>query len=115
MNRLRSTSIIFNSPLFPHTVGVQLFGKPRGYSPIPYTRTFQLFSEESNKKHPFPCPTTYRTALLHYVDIASRAKGNVVQELIQYAQDPKEKEFLEQLTSNSEEGKVSKLSLGECE
>ena len=65
------------------------------------------FSEESNKKNPFPCPTTYRTALLHYVDIASRAKGNVVLEFIEYAQDPEEKEFLEKITSNSEEGKVS--------
>lgn len=61
--------------------------------------------EESNKKHPFPCPTTYRTALLHYVDIASRAKGNVLLELIEHAQDPKDKEFLERLTNNDEEGK----------
>ena len=66
-----------------------------------------LFSEESNKKHPFPCPTTYRTALLHYVDIASKAKGNVLQGLIEYAHDSKEKEFLEKLTKNDDEGKVS--------
>ena len=65
-----------------------------------------LFSEESNKKHPFPCPTTYRTALLHYVDITSKAKGNVLQGLIEYARDSKEKEFLEKLTKNDDEGKV---------
>ena len=62
--------------------------------------------EESNKKNPFPCPTTYRTALLHYVDISGRAKGNILQGLIEYAQDPKDKEFLEKLTKNDEEGKV---------
>ncbi len=65
-----------------------------------------FLSEESNKKHPFPCPTTYRTALLHYVDITSKAKGNILQGLIEYAQDSKEKEFLEKITKNDDEGKV---------
>lgn len=27
--------------------------------------------EESNKKHPFPCPTSYRTALTYYLDITN--------------------------------------------
>jgi NADPH-ferrihemoprotein reductase len=65
-----------------------------------------LFLEESNKKNPFPCPTTYRTALLHYVDITSKAKGNLLQGLIEYAKDTKDKEFLEKLTKNNDDGKV---------
>jgi hypothetical protein len=40
------------------------------------------------------------------VDITSRAKGNILQSLIEYAQDSKEKEFLEKLTKNDDEGKV---------
>ena len=27
--------------------------------------------EECNKRHPFPCPTTYGTALAHYVDVVA--------------------------------------------
>ena len=27
--------------------------------------------EDSSKKHPFPCPTTYRTALSYYVEITA--------------------------------------------
>ena len=65
-----------------------------------------VFLEESNKKNPFPCPTTYRTALLHYVDITSKAKGNLLQGLIEYAKDTKDKEFLEKLTKNNDDGKV---------
>lgn len=26
---------------------------------------------DSSKKHPFPCPTTYRTALTHYLEITA--------------------------------------------
>ncbi|XP_046840144.1 NADPH--cytochrome P450 reductase-like [Xenia sp. Carnegie-2017] len=61
--------------------------------------------EESNKKNPFPCPTTYRTALLYYVDITSKVKSNLLHGLIEYAQDSKDKEFLEKITKNDDEGK----------
>ncbi|OWK11381.1 POR [Cervus elaphus hippelaphus] len=32
--------------------------------------------EESNKKHPFPCPTSYRTALTYYLDITNPPRTN---------------------------------------
>lgn len=41
--------------------------------------------EDSSKKYPFPCPTTYRTALMHYVDIHGQPRANLLAELIQYA------------------------------
>ncbi|KAG7278949.1 hypothetical protein CRUP_036600 [Coryphaenoides rupestris] len=34
--------------------------------------------EESNKKHPFPCPTSYRTALTHYLDITHPPRTNAL-------------------------------------
>ena len=40
--------------------------------------------EDSSKKFPFPCPTTFRTALTHYVDIHSPPRVNLLNELIQY-------------------------------
>ena len=64
-------------------------------------------ADQASKKHPFPCPTTYRTALSHYVDITSCPRTNVLRELAEYASNPKEKEFLLRITSTTEEGKVT--------
>ena len=60
----------------------------------------------ASKKNPFPCPTSYHTALRHYVDIASTPRTHVLKELIEYAQDEKDREFLKNLTAPTEEGKV---------
>ncbi|XP_063810046.1 NADPH--cytochrome P450 reductase isoform X2 [Pseudophryne corroboree] len=62
--------------------------------------------EESNKKHPFPCPTTYRTALTYYLDVTNPPRTNVLYELAQYATDPKEQETLRKMASSSPEGKA---------
>uniref|UniRef100_UPI00358E90BB NADPH--cytochrome P450 reductase n=1 Tax=Myxine glutinosa TaxID=7769 RepID=UPI00358E90BB len=66
--------------------------------------------EESSKKHPFPCPTTYRTAFLHYLDITHPPRTNVLYELAQYAEEPHEQEFLRKMASSSSEGKHQYLS-----
>lgn len=72
-------------------------------------------SDESNKKHPFPCPTTYRTALTHYLDITHPPRTNVLYELAQYASDPKDQENMRKMASSSPEGKVSEVSwLRQC-
>lgn len=63
-------------------------------------------TEESNKKHPFPCPTTYRTALTHYLDITNPPRTNVLYELAQYASDVKDQENMRKMASSSPEGKV---------
>lgn len=74
---------------------------------IPSLNFFSLFpAEDASKKNPFPCPTTYRTALLYYVDITSTVKTHVLRELAEYAKDPKEKEFLTQISDSTEEAKV---------
>uniref|UniRef100_A0A3P8WTS6 NADPH--cytochrome P450 reductase n=2 Tax=Cynoglossus semilaevis TaxID=244447 RepID=A0A3P8WTS6_CYNSE len=62
--------------------------------------------DESNKKHPFPCPSTYRTALTHYLDITHPPRTNVLYELAQYASDPKDQEHLRKMASSSPEGKA---------
>ncbi|XP_015749750.1 PREDICTED: NADPH--cytochrome P450 reductase-like [Acropora digitifera] len=61
--------------------------------------------EDSPKKNPFPCPTTYRTALLHYVDIASTVKTHVLRELAEYATDAEDRQFLLNITDSTEEAK----------
>ena len=66
-----------------------------------------LSTETASKKHPFPCPTSYRTALLFYVDITSPPRTNVLRELAEFASDPNDRDFLLRITSPTEEGKVS--------
>ncbi|XP_044733149.1 NADPH--cytochrome P450 reductase isoform X2 [Chrysoperla carnea] len=62
--------------------------------------------EESSKKHPFPCPCSYRTALTHYLDITMNPRTHVLKELSEYATDPAEKERLKLMASISPEGKA---------
>ncbi|XP_034946237.1 NADPH--cytochrome P450 reductase isoform X3 [Chelonus insularis] len=62
--------------------------------------------EESTKKHPFPCPCTYRTALTHYLDITSNPRTHVLKELAEYCSDPADKEKLKLMASTSAEGKA---------
>lgn len=66
--------------------------------------------EESNKKHPFPCPTSYRTALTYYLDITNPPRTNVLYELAQYATDTSEQERLRKMASSAAEGKALYLS-----
>eukprot|EP00118_Oscarella_pearsei_P026195 m.309582 g.309582 ORF g.309582 m.309582 type:complete len:671 (+) comp47001_c0_seq1:375-2387(+) len=71
----------------------------------------QVFSlinvdEEANKKHPFPCPCSFRTALRHYVDVTSTPHTHVLKELSEYASDPNDKQFLVDITSPTDEGKA---------
>lgn len=66
--------------------------------------------EESNKKHPFPCPTSYRTALTYYLDITNPPRTNVLYELAQYATDAGEQERLRKMASSAAEGKVGAVA-----
>ncbi|XP_072047913.1 NADPH--cytochrome P450 reductase-like [Amphiura filiformis] len=61
--------------------------------------------EEASKKHPFPCPCTYRTAFSHYIDITAPPRTNVLKDISDYAEDPKDKEFLLRISSPTPEGK----------
>ncbi|CAL7941894.1 unnamed protein product [Xylocopa violacea] len=63
--------------------------------------------EESTKKHPFPCPTSYRTALTHYLDITSNPRTHILKELAEYCSDPNDKEKLKLMTSTTAEGKAA--------
>lgn len=68
--------------------------------------TLKNLDEDSTKKHPFPCPCSYRTALLHYVDITSLPRTHVLKEISEYATDEEEKQKLKLMGSSSEEGKA---------
>lgn len=61
---------------------------------------------ESSKKHPFPCPTTYRTALTHYLEITALPRTHILKELVEYCSDEADKEFLKLISSTSVEGKA---------
>lgn len=44
---------------------------------------------ESSKKNPFPCPTTYRTALTHYLEITAIPRTHILKELAEYCSEDK--------------------------
>jgi NADPH-ferrihemoprotein reductase len=60
--------------------------------------------EESSKRHPFPCPCSYRVALTHYVDICAPIKSHVLKAISEYTTDESEKARLALLSTASEEG-----------
>ena len=66
----------------------------------------RLAANSPSLKHPFPCPTSYRTALTYYLDITNPPRTNVLYELAQYASEPAEQEQLRKMASSSGEGKV---------
>ncbi|XP_055327531.1 NADPH--cytochrome P450 reductase-like [Paramacrobiotus metropolitanus] len=68
--------------------------------------TLVNLDEDSSKKHPFPCPCSYRTAFTYYIDITTPVRTNVLKELSDYAADPEHKEFLKLMSSRSDEGKA---------
>ncbi|QQP55634.1 NADPH--cytochrome P450 reductase [Caligus rogercresseyi] len=59
--------------------------------------------DDAIKKQPFPCPTTYRTALSYYVDIMAFPRTHVLKEISDYASDPEEKAKILKMVSR--EGK----------
>lgn len=61
--------------------------------------------EDSSKKHPFPCPCSYRTALLYYVDISHTPRTHILKELAEHASDAEHKRLLKLMSSPTEEGK----------
>ncbi|XP_033117022.1 NADPH--cytochrome P450 reductase-like [Anneissia japonica] len=61
--------------------------------------------EDASKKHPFPCPCTYRTALSFYLDITNCPRTNVLKDISEYCSDEKDKEFLLKMSSATPEGK----------
>lgn len=67
--------------------------------------TMTNVDEDASKKYPFPCPTTYRTALSHYLDITSPLRTNVLKDLAEYAKDEEEKKKLLLMGSSTPEGK----------
>ncbi|ETN60137.1 nadph cytochrome P450 [Anopheles darlingi] len=61
---------------------------------------------DSSKKHPFPCPTTYRTALTHYLEITALPRTHILKELAEYCSETKDKEFLRFISSTAVDGKA---------
>ncbi|CAH0720869.1 unnamed protein product, partial [Brenthis ino] len=61
--------------------------------------------QESTKKHPFPCPTSYRTALSHYLEITTLPRTHILRELVEYCSDEEDKNKLLLMATNSKEGK----------
>nr|UYI00189.1 NADPH-cytochrome P450 reductase [Panonychus citri]UYI00190.1 NADPH-cytochrome P450 reductase [Panonychus citri] len=68
--------------------------------------TLKNVDEDSSKKHPFPCPCSYRTALTHYMDITQTPRTHVLKELADYATSEEDKAMLKKMSSSTDEGKA---------
>ena len=64
--------------------------------------TMRATDEDATRKNPFPCPTTYRTALTYYVDITAIPRTHVLKELAQYTSNNKEKDMLEKMSGTTQ-------------
>ncbi|XP_050667174.1 NADPH--cytochrome P450 reductase isoform X2 [Leptidea sinapis] len=62
--------------------------------------------QESTKKHPFPCPTSYRTALSHYLEITALPRTHILRELVEYCSNEEDKNKLLLMATSSPEGKA---------
>ena len=69
-----------------------------------------VFVEDAQKKNPFPCPCSYRTALTYYLDLTSLPNTQILKDLAQYATDEDEKALLTLMGSYSDEGRVNKTT-----
>ncbi|XP_054155294.1 NADPH--cytochrome P450 reductase-like [Oppia nitens] len=67
--------------------------------------TLENMGYDSFKRHPFPCPTSYRTALQYYIDITSIPKINILKELSRFTDDDQHKCYLKKISSVTDEGK----------
>ena len=62
---------------------------------------------DASKKHPFPCPCSYRTALLHYADITSTVKRHVLSQLVAHTVEGSEdRTKLELMSGSTSQGKA---------
>ena len=67
--------------------------------------TMRATDEDATRKNPFPCPTTYRTALSYYVDVTAFPRTHVLKELSDYTSEENEKAKLLLMSGTSQAGK----------
>ena len=84
-----------NDPEEVKKLGVRL-----GIPDLDQVFTMTALDPTSAKKHPFPCPTTYRSALTFYLDIMSIPRTHILKAMIEYAEDEKDRARLTHLTSS---------------
>ena len=69
-----------------------------GITNIDAVFTMTALDASSAKKYPFPCPTTYRTALTYYMDIMSVPRTHILKAMVEYATSDADKKRLLHLT-----------------
>ena len=69
-------------------------------SPLALMHSLTLPVETAKKRFPFPCPTTFGTALRCYVDIAGKPSPYLLRELVPFTTDEADKAFLQKLIAD---------------
>ncbi|KAG9508585.1 hypothetical protein GZH46_02914, partial [Fragariocoptes setiger] len=60
----------------------------------------------SSRRTPFPCPCSYRTALTYYVDITGSIRMHTLRDLIPFAGNDEDRDFLNVLSTPDDIGKA---------
>jgi NADPH-ferrihemoprotein reductase len=78
--------------------------------------TLKALDEDATRRNPFPCPTTYRTALRYYIDITAFPRTHILKELSEYTTEESEKAKLLLMSGTSQEGKnaYAEWIVGSC-
>lgn len=82
--------------IFPQNdpLEVERFGRLLQLPSLDDIFTMTTIDESAAKKHPFPCPCSFRTALTYYIDIRSPPRTNIIKFLADYANNLAEKNTL---------------------
>ncbi|KAI3387511.1 hypothetical protein SNEBB_003083 [Seison nebaliae] len=73
--------------------------------------TMDSTEASSTKKHPFPCPSSFRTLFTHYLDITTPLKQSTISELQSYGIDENDKLLLKELCDRKNRSKYNKFIL----
>ncbi|XP_065180255.1 NADPH--cytochrome P450 reductase-like isoform X2 [Sycon ciliatum] len=61
----------------------------------------------ASKVNPFPCPSSYRTILSHYVDICALPRTNFLESMIEYCTEDSDKQELLRVTASGDAGRAA--------
>ncbi|KNE66785.1 hypothetical protein AMAG_19512 [Allomyces macrogynus ATCC 38327] len=82
-------------------VEVDLLAKALGLSDrLDHVFSLTATDPAARKKHPFPCPTTYRAAFTHYLDIAVPPKPHILQAWLPHIKDAATRAIYARLASD---------------
>jgi len=93
---------------------VEKLGKRLGIEDLDKLFIMTAIDSSAPKKHPFPSPCSFRTALTHYIDIQSIPRMNLLKAVSQFTENEEEKNRIEFLLSHEGKEEAHKFLQHDC-